>query len=175
MADMRTDLRALSLKQPWLSWAILRLGKRIENRESWQGCAHRGPILLHASQGVGSQLEFSECVTQIAAISRAWPTASTVDGSYRGGVWRPAPDLPRGAVVGVARIVATVDGRSGLTPLLGGPDLSHQERWWFGGFALVLDDVHELPEPIPCKGALGLWRPPADVVARVREQLGEWP
>ena len=37
------------------------------------------------------------------------------------------------------------------------------EQWRFGR-------VFALPEPVPCKGAQGLWRVPDDVAARVRAQ-----
>lgn len=36
-------------------------------------------------------------------------------------------------------------------------------RWWMGGYALVLADVEPLPF-VACKGALGLWTVPADVL-----------
>jgi hypothetical protein len=33
---------------------------------------------------------------------------------------------------------------------------------------LVLENPRSLVEPIPCKGALGLWTPPADVVSALK-------
>ncbi|MEU9663519.1 hypothetical protein [Streptomyces chartreusis] len=36
---------------------------------------------------------------------------------------------------------------------------------------LVLDDVHALPLPVPCTGALGPWRVPGDVLEQVLLQL----
>jgi len=44
-------------------------------------------------------------------------------------------------------------------------------RWWMGGYALVLADVVALPEPVPCRGRLGLWRPTESEVRAVTEQL----
>ncbi len=41
-------MRALSLRQPW-AFAVLHLGKRIENRV-W-GSKYRGPFLIHAASG----------------------------------------------------------------------------------------------------------------------------
>jgi hypothetical protein len=38
-------MKALSVRQPW-AWAILALGKDVENR-SWR-TEHRGPLLIHA-------------------------------------------------------------------------------------------------------------------------------
>lgn len=40
-----------------------------------------------------------------------------------------------------------------------------------GQFHWELDDVRPLPDPVPCRGALGLWRLPEDVEKAVREQL----
>jgi hypothetical protein len=42
-----TELRALSVRQPW-AWAILHGGKDVENR-TWS-TSYRGPLLIHASQ-----------------------------------------------------------------------------------------------------------------------------
>lgn len=39
-------------------------------------------------------------------------------------------------------------------------------RWWMGGYALVLADVEPTPLVL-CRGALGLWRPPAGVLAQL--------
>ena len=48
-----------------------------------------------------------------------------------------------------------------------------QLKWFFGPVGYVLRDVVALPEPVPCKGALGFWRLPTDVERAVRGQLGE--
>jgi hypothetical protein len=50
--------------QPWL-WAVLHAQKRIENRVAWTNCAYRGPILLHASKGVGNRREFDGAANTI--------------------------------------------------------------------------------------------------------------
>jgi hypothetical protein len=39
--------------------------------------------------------------------------------------------------------------------------------WWAGPVGWVLEDVQRLPEPIPCRGAQGLWDVPADIAARI--------
>jgi hypothetical protein len=43
-----------------------------------------------------------------------------------------------------------------------------RSMWWAGPIGWVLDDVRGLTEPVPCRGALGLWTVPEDVAARVR-------
>lgn len=42
-------MKTLSIRPPW-AWAMLHLGKRIENR-TWD-TRHRGPILIHAGKSV---------------------------------------------------------------------------------------------------------------------------
>lgn len=58
--------------------------------------------------------------------------------------------------------VCLADGERPLTPT--------EARWWFGGFALVLANPRPLVTPVPCKGALGLWRVPDDVARQVEAQ-----
>jgi len=41
-------VKAISVRQPW-AYAILHLGKRVENRD-WRGCSYRGPVLIHAAK-----------------------------------------------------------------------------------------------------------------------------
>lgn len=46
-----------------------------------------------------------------------------------------------------------------------------EAAWWTGGFALLLDNVVALPEPVSCKGALGFWTVPADIEAKCLAQI----
>ena len=41
-------------------------------------------------------------------------------------------------------------------------------RWTFGIWGLVFTEIRKLANPIPCKGALGFWRVPAEVAELVR-------
>lgn len=67
-----------------------------------------------------------------------------------------------GAIVGLATITGchwSDDGRCC------GP-------WGFeNSYHWTLADVTVLPDPVPAKGALGFWTPPADVLAAVEQQL----
>lgn len=167
-------MKALSLTQPWLSWAILRLGKRIENRD-WPDCSYRGRLALHASKGVGTRAEFDDTVTGICMISGSDPPPdiATLDERRE---WVPSTELPRSAIVATCNLVGVIrvcDDRLQLfapEPMRTIAKTNEQRRWHFGGFALVLDDVVTLREPVPCKGALGLWNVPADVAAEVERQ-----
>jgi hypothetical protein len=45
-------------------------------------------------------------------------------------------------------------------------------EWAFTGtYHWTLADVIALPDPVPAKGALGFWTPPADILAAVEQQL----
>ncbi|WLP90235.1 ASCH domain-containing protein [Gordonia sp. NB41Y] len=61
-----------------------------------------------------------------------------------------------GVILGVVDLVDVVENS---TSEWAQPGMKH----------LVLANPRALAEPIPCKGALGLWTPPADVVTRLRE------
>lgn len=67
--------------------------------------------------------------------------------------------LVRSAVVAIARLVSCTRGQ-------------HASRWAAQGqWHWEWSGVMALAEPVPAKGALGLWRPDEDLVLAVREQL----
>ncbi|MCX4231744.1 hypothetical protein [Streptomyces ortus] len=68
------------------------------------------------------------------------------------------------AVLGVIRITGSHDSRTEAGDLC--------SPWAQPGcFHLDLDDVHVLPLPVPCPGALGPWRVPQPVFEQVLLQL----
>jgi hypothetical protein len=162
-----SSVPALSIRQPW-AWAILNAGKRIENREWRGGCKYRGPVLIHASLWGGPSIDRLSVAAQDEAyfmINMAKRAGHTFDGpvtlrdlyEHRGGI------VGRANVVGVVeRGQAVIDGAE--NELRHPPrDLTPTERaWWVGGFGIVLDDVEPLPF-VPCKGALGFFKPRFDV------------
>lgn len=151
LARAAYDWRALTVRQPWAA-AIVHGPKNIENRT--QQTHRRGRVLIHAArqyeQGAGGRH---------AAL----------------GEWMVSGRAPRswvfGAVVGVAEIVdchpAKPWWRGGCCAPWGeaGPDCEGTWHW-------VLAGRRALREPVPARGALGFWRPPAEVLAAVLEQLG---
>lgn len=65
-------------------------------------------------------------------------------------------DVPRGGIVGMARIVDCV---------------THWDsRWWYGKYGFVLRDAFTVPF-IPCRGMLGFFTLPADVLASLAAHL----
>ena len=139
-------MRALTIWQPWC-WCITdvpeRWAKRVENR-TWPPPAGMigHEIALHAGRRYDD-----DAAAQILEVF---------------GLAVPAPqEIPRGTIVGVARIVTVIT--ESIDP-------------WFGGpVGWVLDNVRRLEQPIQCRGAQGLWTLPPDVESLVREQTGLLP
>lgn len=87
--------------------------------------------------------------------NRDWPTkgrgwfivhaGKTSDGALP----QSLADVPRGGIVGMARIVDCVT--------------EMDSRWFFGRYGFVLRDAFPVPL-IPCKGQLGFFRPPQDAL-----------
>lgn len=155
---MAGEMRALSIKQPWAS-AIASGPKRVENRE-WMTPAwiFGKTIALHASASPDWQ-----------APERAWTAAGIAP--YRRGA-RHAPwlaSLTLGTVVAVAVISECHPPYRICNP--GGPESVCSPWAVWGQCHWVLDGVRPLAEPVPCRGALGLWRLPGDVEEAVRKQM----
>jgi hypothetical protein len=82
-------MKALSIRPPW-AWAILHLGKTIENR-TWK-TRYRGPILLHASKAFSIE-EYENVARRAKRLRIQMPTIE---------------QLPRGGIVGKPSLVDIV-------------------------------------------------------------------
>lgn len=141
-------LRALTIYQPW-AWAIAAGMKDVENRPGplWR---YRGPLAIHAGK-VGDVNGWTDPRIRAAIASH--------------GQCGPIPALfeARMAVLAVADLIDVhrmdVDCCTSVW------------RQTHGGVHLVLGNVRALPEPVPCKGAQGMWFLPEDVEARVRAEV----
>ena len=140
------DLRALTIRQPWLDAIITddTDPKRTENRTT--RTHRRGLVLLHAGKSY-----------DLHAVERP------VMGRWmaRTGAFRLR--APLGAILGLAQITDCHEADGCCAPW-GEPGP--------GVFHYTLDRVRRLPQPVPCRGALGFWRPPQDVLDAVIGQLG---
>lgn len=118
---------ALSIRQPW-AYAILHCGKDIENRP-WT-TSFRGPFCIHAAKGYQKD-EYAEAAEFIEKIS--------------GKVVPPIDELPRGGIVGKARLSGTI--RESESP------------WFVGKIGFILKDVQPV-EFIAVRGVLNIfeWR-----------------
>lgn len=120
--------RALSLWQPW-AWAVAAGHKRIENRTWRPKRATKQWIAIHAAKKVDI-----EAVQKVAEITGE------------------DPELPLGAIVGVAYLDEIVVGASRVD------DLDPKDRIWFTGpFGWLFSRAIALQDPIPCRGYQSLW------------------
>ncbi|WP_372733588.1 hypothetical protein [Nocardioides sp.] len=153
-------MKAISIQQPW-AYAILRLGKNVENRTNKRGqdaarkqFAHTGPLLIHTS----SRLAGLDATRDVQRVSgQPLPELNGSD---------PATHL--GAVVGIVTVhtVHTADScstaRDGCCSPWAQPDAAH----------LMLTQPRVLAHPIYLPGRLGLW--PIDdplVLAQIAREL----
>jgi activating signal cointegrator 1 len=163
-------MKALTLTQPWAT--LVAIGaKHIETR-SWE-TLYRGPLAIHAAKGlgslggkrglralVGSQPFFSA----LADIPIHTAQVSLVDGIVN--------SLPLGAIVATCELVDCVPTWTSWASVEPYFTATRGDEYWhvpppepersfgnfrIGRFAWLLANIRALPEPIPCKGALGLW------------------
>lgn len=157
-------MKGLSLTQPWAT-LVAAGAKTIETR-SWSS-SYRGLVAIHAAKGFPRDCQ-----------SLCWrdPFATAL---INAGFDR-SEQLPRGVILAVARLlhVGPTETFMGPNLLRGGlpHDLAVREQA-FGDFSegrygWVLGAVRPLRAPVPCKGALGLWKVPLPIVSVIQAQLG---
>jgi len=144
-------MKALTLTQPWAT--LVAIGaKRIETR-SWV-TSYRGPLAIHAAKGFPKDARsFSVnpmCYEAIKNHLTSWPSWMRSHIAY-----------PLGAVLATCQLVACVHVETLTNTTKREIYLTAQERAFGnydpGRYAWVLDNVQQLAQPIPAKGALGLW------------------
>lgn len=161
---MIPDLRALSFSQPWL-WCTLYLGKNLDNRSRNLG-SYRGRLLLHASAQMS--LSYWREVFEFIDARFGVEVSQRLPKWWVVGPGGPNPAFVLGAVLGVADVVNQCSPGPAWAESTSVPcDM----RWYMGEHGYLLTNTRVLPRPVPCKGALGFWRPRADVVRAVEEQL----
>ena len=92
--------------------------------------------------------------------TRTWRT------HYRGALAihasaRPHADLPTGGIIAVARLLC-------CRPMTPADEDAACIELYDGAYAWLLADVRPVP-PLPCKGRLGLWTPPADIIRKLTD------
>lgn len=132
---------ALTVKQPWAD-AIARGLKLLENR-SW--APPRGRI--------GEDLAIHAAVRDDRAGLERYRELA-------GDEARPLETMTKGSIVAIVRLVGALN--LGTGEVLGDvePGEVRASPWAAGPWVWVLADVRSLPEPVPCRGALGLWAVP---------------
>lgn len=170
---MTDSYPALTVRGPW-SWALLH-GKPVENR-TWE-MTHKGPLWLHAGSrarwdpaGAASPLVGEAWVRYLHENVPGWPGLPAADVTLN----RKTTLMPFGAVTALIEVTgchfwdecgqgAKANGRWPWTMC---SPWAVRGQWHIG-----VRVFRVLPEPVPCRGMLGLWPLPPDVEMRVREQL----
>lgn len=136
-------MKAISILQPWAS-ALLG-PKDIENRSWYLPLQYLGvPLALHASkrQDIGEMLAFARVMVRAIPESVSEYTQM---------------DYPYGAIIGVIAFSHCVE--------------ASDSPWFFGPVGWVKASVTPI-DPIPCRGALGLWAVPEDIAEEIRRRVG---
>lgn len=129
-------MKALTVCQPW-AWAIVHGPKTVENR-SW-ATNYRGPLLIHA----GKSRRFLQAgIYEIAAMENVELEPS---------------DLPFGAIVGICDLVDCVWISEVYGDWAGPAERLTSNQYTTGPFAWVLAARRKFTEPIPWRGAQGLF------------------
>lgn len=146
-------MKALSILQPWAT--LIAIGAKTIETRSW-ATKYRGPLAIHASKGWPKKIEDVRFIDPFFKV--------LMEAGYRF-----SDQFPRGAVIATCRLVDCLyigptymslyrNGKpcGKYAPLPKGNELAFGD-YTSGRYALILEDVKPLPEPIPAKGMLGLW------------------
>lgn len=120
------------------AWAIVHGGKDVENRS--QAWSYRGPLAIHAG------------LAPLEKHNMASRRHRELHGS------ETPTELVFGAFIGVVDLIDADACLSGTCSPWAIPGCVH----------LQLANSRPLARPIPCRGRLGLWTPPADVVEELQ-------
>lgn len=159
------SLRAISLTQPWATLMSIS-AKNYETRGPTFPRRHLGELAICAS------LNFpKEC--QRLCYEEPFHEA------LRRGLGDTIAALPLGAVVGVVEVVGYVTAVGGLPSYVArfgieaspAPHEAAFGDYTQGRTVILTRNARRLAEPVPVRGALGVWTLPPDVEERVREQL----
>lgn len=155
--ETEVPTHALSLTQPWAS--LVACGeKRVETR-SWP-TKFRGLVAIHAAKGFPREARALCCSHPFQGALQLADVWTGENGT-----------LPLGAIVAVARLTTCWRFEAEQHPWPQVQSGGHERAFGDytpGRYGFALADARRLPQPIPCRGALGFWRIPAEVVERLR-------
>jgi len=148
-------LRAVSLTQPWAT--LVAIGAKTFETRSWP-TYYRGPLLIHAAKGFPGN-------------ARALCYMDSFSETLQRAGYKRASELPTGALIGIVTLVECISTADALE----GIDAAEHAfgNYGRGRFAWKLTEAVKLVQPIPCRGALGLWKAPEEIVESLKSWLGE--
>lgn len=151
-------MRAITVRQPW-AWAIIHGGKDVENRTRNIAGTYRGPLAIHAGL-----TDDRHAPPVVLASWRNWWHEQLEQGLGQ-----------RGHIIGVVDLVDVcastweqMDADQAVCCLSPWKQMPPEGDTIYH---LHLRDPRPLLEPVPYRGALGLWRLPDDVALPVQEVL----
>jgi activating signal cointegrator 1 len=131
-------VRGLSLSQPWAS--LMAIGAKSIETRSW-GTSYRGLVAIHAAQSF--PMDAWELCWAKPFADVLFPAGYTAREKFARGQILAVGNLFSCSVISESYIVPNRDRSFG--------DFSEGRwAWWFS-------DIERLAEPVPYKGALGLW------------------
>jgi hypothetical protein len=160
-------MKALTVQQPW-AWAIFN-GKNIENRtQLWK---YRGPLAIHAGKRWSERGGNDDRVLSafIADQVRTGLEPKYAD-MLRSGLLEEDLGDWYGAILGTVELVDVHPDAGCCRPWGESAYVEHGGHERRQIVHLVLENARPLAEPIPCTGALGLWTPPADIIAQLERE-----
>lgn len=165
-------MKALTLTQPWASLVVL--GEKSIETRSWK-TSYRGPLAIHAAKKAAPLEEWPA-----GAADELWRPIIGVPPPVEPDDIRLA--LPKGYIVGTVELVSIrqVHGYTDQGPILGWPDREEsgssigdlgkyvnathpwEQELAFGDYspgryAWLLRNPEAWENPVPARGALGLW------------------
>jgi hypothetical protein len=147
-------MKTLTLTQPWAT--LVAIGAKCIETRGWS-TPYRGALAIHAAKGLA---DMSEAELERLCLSEPFKSA-LIKGAAVEGSGERLVVLPRGKVVAICNLVACVPTWKLTEGWLYEDLFTEQERAFGnyepGRYAWILSDVHALLEPIPARGALGLW------------------
>jgi hypothetical protein len=152
-------MKAITLRHPW-PFAIINLGKRIENR-TWAPSLRIGEkFAIHG----GKFPVQPDGICKGAANQEYWDDIhETLRSLAQGG-------LIDGAMKVTIRMLQETVGICAVATY-GGTVRESDSPWFCGPVGWVITDVLALPAAVPCRGAQGLWDVPADALEKMRAQF----
>lgn len=161
---MAGEMRALTVWQPWAT-AIIWGGKDIENRPRMT--RYRGRLWIHAGMHHPDWADYLE-VRGLSGTVFGWidtrrASAAELKKAQR---WTEHTGA-LGVILGSVDVVGCHDDETAVQREPCSPWARYGQHHW------MVANPRPLRQPVPCRGALGLWRLPDDVEEAVRKQIEE--
>jgi hypothetical protein len=161
MTTATATYRGLTIKQPW-AFAIAEGFKTIENRS--RRTNYRGTLLIHAGRAVDDTVaivrysrDAARRIDELGGRLNFWDAREHIPSRI---VPPPPVSMALSAVIATAQLVGCHEAADGCCAPWGFPDQWH---WEFA-------DVQPLERAIAKTGALGLWKPDAELLAAATER-----